>query len=101
MRELKEGHEQEKRDAITNSKALQEELRATELRERHERGAIDAQLDGVVHTARNLGQIAAYLLQTGAMDEAADFYLQVSQYIIACVCMCTYMSLCMHAECAS
>ena len=28
--------------------------------------------------ARNLGQLAAYFLQTGAMREAADFYLQAT-----------------------
>ena len=44
--------------------------------ERHERKKLDAQLEGVIHTARNLGQIAAYFLQTGAMAEAADFYSQ-------------------------
>merc|ERR1719502_888212 len=55
---------------------LQEELRAAEHTERGERKRVDAQLEGVIHTARNLGQIAAYFMQTGAIEEAVDFYNQ-------------------------
>ena len=56
--------------------ALQEELQGAEMQERHERKSVEAQTEGAIHTARNLGQLAAYFLQTGAMREAADFYLQ-------------------------
>ena len=47
----------------------QEELRANELSERQERKRTDALHEGVIHTARNLGQIAAYFMQTGAVNE--------------------------------
>ena len=76
MKTLQEDHELEKADATKKSMILQEELRATESQERHESKKVDATLEGVVHTARNLGQIAAYFLQTGAMEEAASFYAQ-------------------------
>jgi len=76
MKQIQEEHEREKAEVTKQSMVLQEELRASELQERHERKKVDAQLEGVIHTARNLGQIAAYFLQTGAMDEAAQFYMQ-------------------------
>ena len=66
----------EKRDVLQTTVALQEELQGAEMQERHERKSIEAQTEGAIHTARNLGQLAAYFLQTGAMREAADFYLQ-------------------------
>merc|ERR1719230_1164548 len=58
---------------------LQEELRAAEMQERTERKKVDATLEGIIHTARNLCQIAAYFWQTGAMQEAVDFYAQAKQ----------------------
>jgi len=76
MKRIQTEHEQEKADVTKRSMVLQEELRAAEATERTERKKIDDKLEGVVHTARNLGQIAAYFLQTGAMAEAADFYMQ-------------------------
>ena len=56
------------------------------LQERHARRSLEAQTEGAIHTARNLGQLAAYFLQTGAMQEAADFYLQASE------CLSKYVS---------
>ena len=76
MKRIQSEHEQEKAQVTQRSMVLQEELRAAEHQERQERKKIDDKLEGVVHTARNLGQIAAYFLQTGAMEEAADFYMQ-------------------------
>ena len=76
MRSIQEEHEAEKLQVTKRSMGLQEELQSSELRERHERATVDAHLEGVMHTARNLGQIAAYFLQTGAAAEAAEFYSQ-------------------------
>jgi hypothetical protein len=76
MKAIQQAHEQEKADITKKSIALQEELRGGESAELHERKQVDAKLDGVIHTARNLGQIAAYFLQTGATEEAAEFYVQ-------------------------
>jgi len=76
MKQIQDAHEQEKREVSTKSAALQEGLRAAEHQERGERKKVDAQLEGVIHTAKNLGQIACYFLQTGATEEAADFYTQ-------------------------
>ena len=73
MKRVQDEHEQEKADATKRSMVLQEELRAAESAERHERLKVDTQLDGVMATARNLGQIAAFLLKTGEPAEAADF----------------------------
>ena len=53
-----------------------QELTTAEHTERAERERVDTLTQGIVHTARNLGQIAAYLLQTGAMEDAASFYEQ-------------------------
>ena len=76
MKLVQDEHEREKADVTKRSMELQEELRSAETSEHASRKRVDAQLDGVVHTARNLGQIAAYFLQTGAMEEAAEFYGQ-------------------------
>jgi hypothetical protein len=76
MREIQARHEAEKRDTLQTTVALQEELQSAEMQERHERKGLEAQSEGAIHTARNLGQLAAYFLQTGATQEAADFYLQ-------------------------
>ena len=76
MKQIQDEHEAEKADVTRRSMLLQEELRTSELQERHESKKVEAKIDGVIHTARNLGQIAAYFLQTGAMAEAADFYSQ-------------------------
>ena len=76
MKRIQDEHEAEKATSLNRSMQLQEELRTSELQERHERKTVDTKLEGVIHTARNLGQIAAYFLQTGAMAEAADFYTQ-------------------------
>ena len=64
-------------DITKTSGRLQEELRSAEHSERTTRKQHESKIEGVVHTARNLGQIAAYLLQTGAMEEASNFYEQV------------------------
>ena len=37
---------------------------------------LQQQLEGAIHTAHNLGQLAAYFLQTGATQEATDFFMQ-------------------------
>ena len=76
MKSIQDEHENEKREVTKKSALLQEELRASEHAERTERKKVDGQLEGVIHTARNLGQIAAYFLQTGAVEEAATFYTQ-------------------------
>lgn len=69
-------HEAEKASASKRAMELQEELQQSEMRGPHERQQLEASLDGAIHTARNLGQIAAYFFQTGAANEAADFYTQ-------------------------
>ena len=76
MKSIQDEHERDKAEMTKRSMVLQEELRTSEHNERTQRKVVDAQLEGVIHTARNLGQIAAYFLQTGAMEEAADFYNQ-------------------------
>ena len=76
MKQIQDEHDREKKEMTKKSVALQEELRSAEHTERTQRKQVDAQLEGCVHTARNLGQIAAYFLQTGAMEEAAAFYGQ-------------------------
>jgi hypothetical protein len=76
LKQIQDEHEKEKSDIMTRSKVLQEELRSAEMLERQESKSADTKLEGVIHTARNLGQIAAYFLQTGAVEEAADFYSQ-------------------------
>ena len=76
MKRLQDEHEHEKADTMKKSMMLSEELRAAEQQERHQNKQVDATLEGIVHTARNLGQIAAYFLNTGANAEAADFYAQ-------------------------
>merc|ERR1719149_195584 len=73
MKQIQDEHEAEKADVTRRSMLLQEELRTSE---RQESKKVEAKIDGVIHTARNLGQIAAYFLQTGAMAEAAEFYSQ-------------------------
>ena len=76
MNAIQQEHETDKAMMTKKSMTLQEELRTTEHTERTARAATDSQTEGIVHTARNLGQLAAYFLQTGAMEEAADFYTQ-------------------------
>jgi len=71
-----EAHEAEKKDVLKQSTALQEQLRAAEIKEQSERHAFEAKVDGVCHTARNLGQTAAFFLQSGEVEEAAAFYMQ-------------------------
>ena len=76
MKAAQEEHEAEKAELLRKSMALQEELRTSEGAEQAQRHAFDDQVEGVVQTARNLGQMAAYFLQTNQVEEAADFYLQ-------------------------
>ena len=76
MAQIQSEHEAEKTAVAARSEELQEALNSAELRSRHERESLEAALDGAIHTARNLGQIAAYFFQTGASNEAADFYMQ-------------------------
>ena len=76
MAKIQSEHEAEKAAVATRSEELQESLNSAELRSRHERESLETALDGAIHTARNLGQIAAYFFQTGASQEAADFYMQ-------------------------
>jgi hypothetical protein len=76
IKRAQDEHEAEKADLLQRSMALQEELRAQEARESTERHSHDDHIDGVVQTAKNLGQMAAYFLQTNQVGEAADFYVQ-------------------------
>ena len=76
VRLLQTEHEAEKNSTGKRASELQEMVKTAELRGPHEQGMLDAALDGSIHTARNLGQIAAYFFQTGAASEAADFYMQ-------------------------
>jgi len=76
MKKMQDEHEEEKSANLQKSMALQEELRAAENTERSARMKADRELDGVMATARNLGQIAAFLLKTGQPAEAAEFYMQ-------------------------
>ena len=76
MRGIQGQHEAEKKTMLEQTVALQEELQSAEMRERHERTSLDAQVEGAIHMARNLGQLAVQFLQMGAMQEAGDFYLQ-------------------------
>ena len=76
IKAAQEEHEADKAKLLQQSMALQEELRAQEAKEMSERHDYDEHLEGVVQTARNLGQMAAYFLQTNQVGEAADFYMQ-------------------------
>ena len=79
MKRAQDEHEAEKAEAIKRSMSLQEELREAESREKFQRKALDAKMSGVVGTAHNLGQTAAYFLSTGEVEEAATFYMQAKQ----------------------
>jgi len=85
MKQIQEEHEKEKSQTTVRTNALAEELRTSEHRELLMRKSIDERLEGVVHTARNLGQIAAYFLQAGEMDEAASFYQQAKAIFDDCL----------------
>ena len=76
IKSIQEEHEKEKNLTSKRALELQELLQTAELKAPHEQSALDATLEGAIHTARNLGQIAAYFFQTGAANEAADFYMQ-------------------------
>jgi len=76
IKRAQDEHEAEKAEAIKKSMSLQEELREAESKEQFTRRAFTTKMDGVVATARNLGQTAAYFLSTGEVAEAADFYMQ-------------------------
>ena len=77
IKALQTEHDEEKKQAQKRTLVLQEGLQQAELRAPQEIAAHEAALDGAIHTARNLGQIAAYFFQTGAANDAADFYMQV------------------------
>jgi len=76
IKRAQDEHEAEKAEVLKQSTNLQEQLRTSETKEQRERHAWEAKVDGVCLTARNLGQTAAYFLQTGDMEEAAVFYMQ-------------------------
>ena len=73
MKQLQEGHELEKAEVTKRSMALEGFARQAA-------GAARAQEGGRAARGRDPraqpGAIAAYFLQTGAMEEAADFYTQ-------------------------
>ena len=85
MKRIQTEHEQEKADVTKRSMLLQEQLRTSESAERAEGRKVEAKLDGVIHTARNLGQIAVYFLQTGAMEEAANFFMRAKAIFDDCL----------------
>jgi len=85
MKRIQTEHEQEKADVTKRSMILQEQLRTSESAERAEGRKVEAKLDGVIHTARNLGQIAVYFLQTGAMEEAANFFMRAKAIFDDCL----------------
>ncbi|KAL1520241.1 hypothetical protein AB1Y20_023711 [Prymnesium parvum] len=76
MARIQKAHEAEKEQIAARSRELQDSLHSAELRAAHEQQGLQVSFEGAMHTARNLGQIAAYLLQTGSYEEAADFYSQ-------------------------
>ena len=76
IKKAQEEHEEEKAGLLKRSLELQEELKTQELSAKNETSGFDERLDGVVQTARNLGQMAAYFMQTKQQQEAADFYMQ-------------------------
>jgi len=85
MKSIQEEHEAEKASVMERSMVLQEEVRAAEGKEQKDRQRVDGLLEGIIHTARNLGQIACFFLQTGMMDEAADFYMQAKAIFDKCL----------------
>jgi len=85
MAQVRDEHERYKLEMSTTSAKLMDELRAAEREEQTIRRAHDAHTEGVVHTARNLGQIAAYFMQTGATEDAASFYVQARSIFDTCL----------------
>jgi len=76
IKEAQEAHEAEKKSVLKQSAMLQEQLQAAEAKELSDRKAFEKKVDGVSATARNLGQTAAFFLQSGEVEEAASFYMQ-------------------------
>ena len=76
LHQRKQEHDDEKQRCETETLAARQELAAREAQQEAEGAALEASREASIHTARNLGQIAAYYLQTGAAAEAADFFAQ-------------------------
>ena len=56
---------------------LQEEIQSSELLKQQ---GVVYHVEGAMLAAQNLGQIAAFFLQRGAMAEAGVFYMQVNEW---------------------
>jgi|EP00900_Chrysochromulina_parva_P024627 kinesin family protein 5 len=76
MKKIQHEHEQERAANIKRTAEMQQELSETDASVRIARMKADKEIDGVIATARNLGQISAFLLKTGDATEAAEFYMQ-------------------------